>query len=412
MASSPATPRIPTLPDFEPATVRGQAGFFRVGRTRAGAWWLIDPFDRGLFVKAVAGVSPSGRTAAPFEGEAAARSPVPRLRSWGFNALGAGSVWTRDSGMYGLVALDFRTAGPRIHAFDTDLPDVFDPAWLEAVRGRAASICAPLAPQRELVGYFTDTELRWPPAGRPGLLQVCLSLEPGSRAYHAAWEFALAGRQGDVRILGRDWGLSLPGREVVRRLTLEGRPLAGAVYQNDEYQFTREFARRYHLLAAAAIREHDSRHLILGCRWTGLPAPAVLREALYPATDVLSLQSHDFDDWPDHLGALAQVQSGPVLLCGVRWHPPAAVEEPLGAFGIQELEQRLREGSQALQEVVALPELVGYEWGAWRSRADAAPFFLGLVREDDQPVPEHTDVLRALNGHIERWRENGAEGTT
>jgi hypothetical protein len=36
---------------IEPATVRGTAGFYRVGRSTQGRWWLISPDGRPMIYK-------------------------------------------------------------------------------------------------------------------------------------------------------------------------------------------------------------------------------------------------------------------------------------------------------------------------------------------------------------------------
>ena len=58
-ASEVPAPHI-TLQDFKPETVRGTPGHFRVGQTRAGQWWLIDPRDGAFFSRGVNGVNRSG----------------------------------------------------------------------------------------------------------------------------------------------------------------------------------------------------------------------------------------------------------------------------------------------------------------------------------------------------------------
>src|SRR5579862_2367112 len=53
--------RSSTLTDFKPETLRGTPGFFRVGQTRRGQWWLIDSRDRPFLSKGVASVNRFGR---------------------------------------------------------------------------------------------------------------------------------------------------------------------------------------------------------------------------------------------------------------------------------------------------------------------------------------------------------------
>src|SRR5262245_54149063 len=81
LAASPPAPGA-----LRPETLRGAAGFFRVGQDAGGQWWLLDAEDRPFFCKAVHGVR-----AAPAEGEGTLpRDSAVRLRAWGFNAAGAG----------------------------------------------------------------------------------------------------------------------------------------------------------------------------------------------------------------------------------------------------------------------------------------------------------------------------------
>jgi hypothetical protein len=57
----------------------------------------------------------------------------------------------------------------------------------------------------------------------PRLLQICLSMEPGFFAYHAAWEFVLAPHAGDLAALAREWRVDLPNKEVIRQRTVAER---------------------------------------------------------------------------------------------------------------------------------------------------------------------------------------------
>ncbi|MCC5023217.1 MAG: hypothetical protein J6386_10725 [Candidatus Synoicihabitans palmerolidicus] len=76
---------------------------------------------------------------------------------------------------------------------------------------------------------------------RPGLLQVCLSLDPGYAAYHAAWEFVLATRTGGLVQLAADWGVRLPNKESLRQMTQEDEVLDSRAYRAELSRFTREF---------------------------------------------------------------------------------------------------------------------------------------------------------------------------
>ena len=86
--------------------------------------------------------------------------------------------------------VDFTSTGTPLNLGGVRLPDVFNADWPRQARERAGQVCEPLAENRQLIGWLSDDNPDWPPIAatdRPGLLQICLSLEPGLAAYHAAW---------------------------------------------------------------------------------------------------------------------------------------------------------------------------------------------------------------------------------
>jgi hypothetical protein len=438
---------IPTLEDFRPDSLRGTPGFFRVGQAREGHWWLVDPLGHAFFSKGVAGVNRSGRIDGrlPMPGPYASttharhgtdlhgflRGAIQRLRAWHFNTLGA---WAEpalsDQGMYYTEVLELGQCGPVIHSAGARLPDVFDPGWREAVELQARERCAPHRGSRELIGYYTDHALAWaqphaeltvenaggrtapvfPREGaepeRPSLLQICLSLEPSQRAYHAAWEFVLATRRGDLAVLARDWALELPNKETLRQLTHKDVPLTSAGYLRDQRLFAREFARRYFATSAAAIRAQDPDHLILGCRFLHAPGAVVLAECVYPNVDVVSARPCG-EFWEKSAQACHAVRAMPVLLVETSWTGEAFTRAPgtRDPRGMTTVERMLKKGRAALERVCAQRAVVGYEWAAWAdAEDDAPPFGRGLVHLDDREAREHTELLSDLNARAERLR--------
>ncbi len=378
---------------IQPATVRGTAGFFRVGRTAAGAWWLLNPAGEPLFLRAVNGVHGA---------EGSRHDPVARLRAWGFNALGPGAAAPlRDEGLPFVADVGFGAAGPVIHFAGARLPDVFDPAWPQAAVARAGAVCLPLAGRSDLIGWLADDQPGWAqpgPAGRPALLQVCLSLEPAFAAYHAAWEFVLAPHGGRLEGLARAWSRPLANKEVVRELTRTEQGLATRGYLRDDARWTREYARRYFTLTAAAIRAHDPNHLILGGRFGGRVGAAVLAECVYPAVDAAWI---DLDDLP-------AAPAGPVVAGEFTWvdgHPAAAPGSRRLA-GLTTVERMLRRGRASLQKLARHPAVIGYAWSRWRDGAgEQPPFASGLVHDNDAEAREHTELLADLNGRLESLRK-------
>ena len=367
--------------NFRSETVRGTAGFFRVGQARDGAWWLIDPEGRSFFAAAVNEAE---------AGEAA------RLRSWNFTTLGAGAAEElRGEGFPWVGTVGFCGSGPMIRAAGVRLPDVFDPDWNERALERAAEVCVPRMDERGMIGWLADDEIGW---GRTGvtLLQVCLSLEPGFAAYHAAWEFVLALHRGSMAALAKAWGAAIANKEVVRAMTRADEALATRGYLRDHAQWTREFARRYFAGTAAAIRAHDPNHLVLGAReepGAGMAEPGVSAVAATVA-DVAWV------GWRD-VGA---VPAGPVWVGDFCW----AREEFLGgrAGGLTTVERMLRKGRKEMRRVIAAPAVVGCAWVRWRDRAgERAPFGSGLVRADGAEAREHTELVADIQRRIGSLRD-------
>lgn len=387
-------PSDPVL-EFKPGSVRGTPGYFRLAESTAGAWWFLDPAGQPFFFRGVNGVEAV---------EGSPEDPTARLRRWGFNALGAGSEPAlRADGWPFVATVDFAPAGNLIRAGGVRLPDVFDPEWPKAAGARAGEVCPPLAGRSELVGWITDDRLGWSQSAtdsRPGLLQCCLSLEPSFAAYHAAWEFVLALHGGRVEALAKAWGHPIPNKETVRELTRSEQGLATRGYVRDDARWSREFARRYFALTAAAIRAHDPHHLIFGCRFGGRAAPAVLAECVYPAVDAPWI---DLDDLPF-------MAPGPLVAGDFSWVDPRFIQEP-GARrprGLTAVERMLRRGRTALERATRQPAVAGFAWSEWRDGpGEQPPFARGLTHGNDAEAREHTELLTDINARADQLRRGG-----
>ena len=390
MAQPPDAPQ-----EFRPGTGRGAAGYFRVAQAVDGRWWLLDPAGRPFFLRAANEVR--GAEGSPHD-------PVARWRAWGGNALGAGAdAALRAEGLPWVGTVDFCAAGPLIHTAGARLPDVFDPEWPKAAAIRAGEICLPHSERREVIGWISDDGAGWAQpggAGRPALLQICLSLEPSFAAYHAAWEFVLALHGGRLESLAKSWGRpEITNKEVLRELTRADRGLTTRGYLRDDARWSQEFARRYFALTAAAIRAQDPHHLVLGCRYGARPGAAVLTQGVYPAVDVPWLE----------LDEIARVPPGPVLAGDFTWADERYFGAPGArrARGLTSVERMLRRGRAALERAARHPGVVGYSWARWRDGAgEQPPFARGLVHGNDAEAREHTELLADLNARVQALRSS------
>ena len=388
---------------FRRGSLRGAEGFFRAGQDDDGRWWLADPAGAPVFVRCVQGVK-----AAPAPGDATLPpDPVARLRAWGFNSVGVGGDDStgRDDGWPFLATVEFADAGRVITGGGLRLPDVFDPEWPRLAAERALEVCAPQKENGELIGWVTDRRLEWAltaRAGRPSLLQLCLSLEPSFPAYHAAWEFALALHGGRIEALARAWDTPIANKEVVREMTRAEQGLRTRGYLRDEARWAREFARRYFTTTASAVRAADPNHLLLGCRFGAVVGAAVLAECVYPAVDVA------MPHWVE-LPAPGATPSQPVLAGEVGWVSEMFLRPQAGgaARRLTTVERMLRRARLALDRLARHPAAVGYAWARWEDGpGERAPFAGGLVHADGTEAREHTELLADFNARVEALRRS------
>lgn len=419
---------------FRGETRRGAEGFFHVAQSHAGQWWLRNPEGRPEFLRAVHGVR---APAATEEGEPP-RDSAARLRAWGFDAVGVGGDGAgRDDGLAFLATVDFCRAAPILVGPGLRVPDVFDPRWPELAHRRAAEVCTALAGEARLIGWVTDDTPGWAQpqpanhptsaitpaptaavakesadaAPRPTLLQLCLSLEPGFAAYHAAWEFALALYGGRIEALGRAWGVPLANKEMVRERTRAEKGFATRGYWRDEARWTRELARRYFTTTAAAIRAADPHHLVLGCRFGGLAGPHVLAECVAPAVDVAMPDWREVPGFVTGNGLREGEPAQPLIAGDVCWTAPEFLRLPAAArvLRLTSVEWMLRRARTALERTARHPAAIGYAWRQWQDEpGEQPPFARGLVHANGAEAREHTELLAEFNARAALLRRTAA----
>jgi len=231
-------------------------GFFHTANAR-GRWWLVDPEGRPFYANGIDHVTASpdvdvrtGRCpycdaiAAQYPSEDAWRdATVERLRSWGFNTLGAWSDNDRFARqMPYTVLLDVARGS-----------DWFSPDFAARAAAIATGEVARRRDDPNLVGWYLDSELHWGPDWRAQrqLLDDYLALPPGS-----------------------------PGREVAEKFV--GRP----------DRFLRVLARRYFGVTTSAIRAVDPNHLILGTKMITQLTPRVVLRVARRYVDILTVDDY------------------------------------------------------------------------------------------------------------------------
>ena len=402
------------------------SGFYRTTRDAAGKWWFVDPKGTPMFLSGIGSVSHEGTYSAalgyaPYARTVARKYPtledwatntLSRLTSWGFNFLSSPSAILSRRGFPHAhilgIGQQFATYGDEFDILPCDggpcsgFPNVFHPLWPEFCRFRAEFVCAPDRDDPWTLGWYIDNELSWwgdkrkfttPPAS--GLFDAAARKAPGHPARKALEDF-LAERGFP--------GTALSAPTDVKR------------------EFVRLCARKYFEETTRAIREIDPNHLILGCRFAGLPsADPIVWEECGRFCDVVSVNIYpmaDLDrgvavDWPgpnaqlisDMLGERARMAGKPVLI--TEWGFSALDSGLPCTHGAGQRfftqKERAKATSIFASTMWAMPEVAGYVYFMWcdqpavgRNGPQSENTNYGLVNADDEPYAEQVAALAAL----------------
>jgi hypothetical protein len=365
--------------------VRLQAtGFFHVEHA-GDRWWIVTPDGRPFYSHGVNHVTPEPNTdrstgRCPYCEAVASAYPsidawadttVSRLRSWGFNTIGAWSDHERfDERMPYTVLLSMAGGA-----------DWFSPEFEQRAARIAAERVAPRRDDPNLLGWFLDNELRWGPDFRSPepVLSDYLALAPGS-----------------------------PGRAVAER------------FAGDPSGFLRELATRYYDVTTSAIRAADPNHMILGNRFISFLTPVEVVEVAGRWLDVVSANNYTlvpglvdalhgvwgpFIDVDATLSAFHARSGRPVLITEYSFRgadaglpntwPPIYLTFPTQ-------DDRGAAHATFVRQLYGAPWVVGDHWFEWADqppggRFDGEDNNFGLVSNGD--VPYHAFVAAIATTH-------------
>ncbi|MCS7254779.1 MAG: beta-galactosidase [Armatimonadota bacterium] len=399
-------------------------GFFRV-ECIDGVWWLVDP-DGHLFVSKgvnhvsyrgdycpALGYSPYHRNVQSKYGseEKWAETTVQRLRSWGFNTIGA---WSSGSLFRFLPYTIILGMGARAGAnwLKGTFPDVFSPQFRAVLGEVAAKECAQRKNDPLLVGYFTDNELRWGPDWRSPrhlLDDYLLMLPPDAPGKMALLSF-LKKRYQSIDSLNKAWGLNLPDWDSLLQLTNLPPAQTGEIEKQrlaDRIGFLQLIAREYFSACHDAIRKHDPNHLILGVRFAGY-APRPVIEAMGEFVDIVSFNTYAFEPPVKMLNDLHQITGRPVMITEFSFKAmDSGLPNTRGAGRpVPTQKDRADNFERFVTALMKLPYCVGYHWFKWsdqpaQGRFDGENSNYGIVKENDEPWEILAQRMTEVNERIE-----------
>ncbi|HEV2417549.1 MAG TPA: agarase [Terriglobia bacterium] len=380
---------------------------------RSGVWWFVTPsgepaLSAGVDTVTYQGDVIKGTKTHPYHASVAAIYPnefswgaaaIEKLHRWGFNTLGAWSdahLW--DRGMAYTVILNIAARSGASWQYGRPV-DVYDPKFEQAAREIAAQECKPRAHDAQLLGYFSDNELRWGPdwRGKQNMLAMYLSLPATAPGRAHAIEF-LRMKYKRIAALNRAWRTHAAGFDDLPDLSAN---VSAPAFEADNLQFLAHVATRYFDVCARAIRAADPNHLYLGARFSGKPPDPVIRAA--HVADVVSINIYQFD--PRLLVKhVYELTHRPVLITEFAFRAENSGLPNTQGAGPKVADQAAR--AQAYRDFVteleSLPEAVGYHWFEWcdephQGRFDGENSNYGLVSIKDQPYTQFVNAVTEAN---------------
>jgi len=384
-------------------------GFFRVEQ-REGAWWLIDPDGSpalSIGVNHISYESDRIRGTGPCPYAEALNKIYPdrntwalmtlaRLRLWGFNTIAAWSdadLWEHKVPYTVILNIASRAGADWQHGKPVD---VYDARFEQGARDIAEKMCKPRAPDRYLLGYFTDNELRWGPdwRGKETMLEMYLKLGEGAPGRQQALEFLRGKYEKEISKLNQAWRTDFADFAGVTRGSTDGS-------RSDADAFLEKVATRYFEVCDKAIKSADPNHLILGARFAGGVPDAVIRSAR--SLDVVSVNIYDFD--PRMMAKrVIELAGRPIMVTEFAFRATdSGLPNTRGAGPrVPNQQARAKAFADYVERLLSLPEAVGYHWFEWvdepkEGRFDGEDSNYGLVNINDQPYEDFIAVVTATN---------------
>ena len=347
---------------------------------------------------------------------------MDRLKSWGFNLLGAGGGG--ECRYKGLAHTEFISFGSTFSGYDdicpkvhwTGFPNVFSPKWPAYCDKRARHACVEYRNDPWLFGYFLDNELEWYGKSHTewGLFDEAMK-KPADHTAKRALVDLLKRKYPTVADLNQAWGTELDSFDAILQLEALNGTNAEAV-KADKIAFTRLVAEEYFKHTTDAIRKHDPNHMIIGCRFAG-NAPAGIWDICGKYCDIVTFNYYGRVDMengiaPGHVEQFTEYYEQaqkPMMI--TEWSFPA-LDSGLpckhGAGMRVDTQAQKAECFRIYQEMFfRLPFMVGSDYFMWVDEpelgiADTFPedSNYGLVNEDDEPYAELTAMATRVNATV------------
>lgn len=338
-----------------------------------------------------------------------------RLEHWGMNTIGN---WGHTDLMllgktpYTLQLTDYNPNLPRLAGGKLKFYDVFDPAYIDAMKNLVATAAAKdPAVAKSLtdplcIGYFIDNEINYGNRGARQILGDIVLKSPAQQASKTEFVGDLKARHGTIAALNQAWETSYASWEALLAETNTVPDSKG--YRTDSNVFFHKAVDQYFRLCRDAIKSVAPHRLYLGSRFISTDAvrkslhgPSlkycdVLTANVY-AHSVANLGGGEFPDMPVMIGEFH---------FGVRdrgMFVPGVV-----SAGVTQ-EDRAMAYTRFVQGALMHPNIVGTHWFQFRDqpltgRWDGEGYQIGFVDVADTPYAEIAQAARKIGETMYAYR--------
>ncbi len=345
---------------------------------------------------------------------------LARLQAWGFNTIGNWSDETLyRNGRIPYVATAHINGDHARLSSGSDywgkMHDPFDPRFAVSVANSLRPVVQKVKGDPWCLGYFVDNELSWGGGGeengRYGLAYGALAEEASSPAKQA-FLAQLKAKYGDIAKLNAAWGTDFAAWDALNAAYRPAGPLSPAL-KADMAAFVKSLARRYFQVIHDTLKQADSDHLYLGCRFAWQTPEAV--EASAEICDVVSFNIYaprvDPARW-----AFLNALNKPCIIGEFHFGALDRGMFHTGLVATPNQQARAAMYMDYVRSVLDHPAFVGCHWFQYLDEPltgrtyDGENYNIGFVNVTDTPYPEM--VAAAKTVHAEAYSHRAGQSAT
>ncbi|MBN2069167.1 MAG: hypothetical protein JW739_05970 [Opitutales bacterium] len=398
------------------------SGFFKLGKTSSGRWWLIDPEGLPFWSFGVGKMGldiPENETLfggredlfkdgdnlasnlkinfyksnvlAKEDTEAWAPKQIERIKAWGLNTIGMHS----DIAQFANASIPFVLSLPVNTLKDScnadNWPDIFDPDWMEWFQEAIPEKVVQWSEHANLLGFYFGTPLPWNNAR-------FLDAEPQS-GMKQAWMDFISDRYKEISSFNETWKTSFASWSEVLTMTELNVPKGVAEVINDKEAFLLVYAEQFFSLISTIVTSVNEKHLLLGPAFGPKPPHDDILKIAGNYMDVICWNTGSTPVDTVLLTKVHELTNRPILLCGGKRlrsgeHRLPSIED---SFPEKEAVAQLEKD---IEEAVKLPFVLGYHLDALIDApisgrmTDGSSESCGLLDIADSPYIEMVAMLR------------------